>query len=89
MAVLLNGDAITEPGSRGEAITDQSFLLLFNAGDQPVTFTLPGGDFGSGWQVVTDTAEQAHQAPPADPPSPLTTRDVASRSVVILRAAGS
>ena len=89
MAVLLNGDAITEPDSRGEAITDQSFLLLFNAGDQPVTFTLPGGDFASGWHVVADTADPAKQAPPGGQPGPQTTREVACRSVVILSAAGS
>ena len=44
LAVLLNGNAITEPGPRGETITDHSFLLLFNAGDQPVSFTLPGSE---------------------------------------------
>jgi glycogen operon protein len=89
LAVLLNGDAITEPGSRGETITDQSFLLLFNAGDEPVTFTLPGGDRASGWQVVADTAEPAGHISPAGDATPLTSRDVAARSVVILRAADS
>jgi len=57
LAVLLNGDAITEPGSRGEVISDQSFLLLFNAGDQAVPFTLPGPELAPGWQVVADTAD--------------------------------
>ena len=85
LAVLLNGDAITEPGSRGEVITDQSFLLLFNAGDEPVTFTLPGADTDSGWQVVADTAESAGQLPTAGTEPIVTTRDVAARSVVILR----
>jgi isoamylase len=85
LAVLLNGDAITEPDSRGEAITDQSFLLLFNAGDDPVTFTLPGTDAASGWEVVADTAEPAGQLPPASAEPVMTARDVAARSVVILR----
>ena len=31
LEVFLNGDAITEPGPRGERIRDDSFLLLFNA----------------------------------------------------------
>jgi glycogen operon protein len=86
LAVLLNGDAITEPGSRGEAITDQSFLLLFNAGDEPVTFTLPRGDIASGWQVVADTAEPAGHIPLAGNGPLVTARDVTARSVVILRA---
>ena len=37
---------ITEPGPRGEQITDDSFLLLFNAGHEDVTFTLPGRPYG-------------------------------------------
>jgi len=85
LAVLLNGDAITEPDSRGEAITDQSFLLLFNAGDEPVTFTLPDGEAASGWEVVADTAEPAAHLPQAGTEPVLTARDVAPRSVVILR----
>jgi len=89
LAVLLNGDAITEPGSRGEPITDQSFLLLFNAGDAPVSFTLPGEDIASGWQVVADTAEPDRQVPPNVAEIVRTAREVAARSVVILQAAES
>jgi len=78
LAVLLNGEAITEPGPRGETITDQSFLLLFNAHDQPVTFTLPG----AGWHVVFDTVDPAAAAPIT-----ANTREVAGRAVVVLEAA--
>jgi glycogen operon protein len=86
LAVLLNGEAITEPGSRGEPITDQSFLLLFNAHDEPVTFALPG----SGWRVVIDTAVAAGSAPTAaEPPSPVSQREVAGRAVVVLQAASA
>ncbi len=63
--MLLNGNAITEPGPRGETITDQSFLLLFNAGDQPVSFTLPGPEAAPGWQVAADTAD-AGLVPPLE-----------------------
>jgi isoamylase len=85
LAVLLNGDAITEPGQRGEAITDQSFLLLFNAGDQPVSFTMPGPDAAAGWQVAVDTAvtQDSETALAAAPGSQLV---VAARSVVMLHA---
>ena len=103
LAVLLNGNAITEPGSRGETITDMSFLLLFNAGDQDVSFTLPGPEAAGGWQVITDTAEPGGQEPGAGAGqgaagtelsagaqlAPASTREVISRSVVILRATGS
>jgi isoamylase len=84
LAVLLNGNAITEPGQRGEAISDHSFLLLFNAGDQPVAFTLPGEEAAAGWHVAADTAA------PADGTSltaaPGGRWQVATRSVVILQA---
>jgi isoamylase len=89
LAVLLNGGAITEPGSRGEAITDRSFLLLFNAGDAPVGFTLPGEDIASGWQVVADTAEPNRLVPPNGEEIVRAAREVAARSVVILQAAES
>jgi len=83
LAVLLNGEAITEPGPRGETISDKSFLLLFNAHHEPVTFTMPG----SGWQVVFDTAESAPSA--AAGLLTASTRQVAGRAVVVLEAAAA
>ncbi len=55
LAVFLNGDAISEPDPRGERITDDRFLLLFNANDDAVSFTLPGVRFGREWEIVIDT----------------------------------
>jgi isoamylase len=56
MMVFLNGDAITEPGPRGEPVRDDSFLILLSANREPVTFTLPGPKFGRRWSVTLDTA---------------------------------
>ncbi|MBW8090139.1 glycogen debranching protein GlgX [Streptomyces hygroscopicus subsp. hygroscopicus] len=55
LAVFLNGSAISEPGARGERITDDSFLLLFNAHHEPLDFVVPV-DHGKQWQVIVDTA---------------------------------
>jgi isoamylase len=55
LTVFLNGNAISEPGARGERITDDSFLLLFNAHHAPMGFVIPV-DHGRRWQVVVDTA---------------------------------
>ncbi|MBB4794513.1 glycogen operon protein [Streptomyces nodosus] len=55
LTVFLNGDAISEPGPHGERITDDSFLLMFNASPGPLEFVVPAG-LGSRWQVVVDTA---------------------------------
>jgi len=56
LGVYLNGQAITEPDPRGEPVTDDRFLLLFNAHSEPVTFTLPSASLASSWEVVIDTA---------------------------------
>jgi isoamylase len=84
LAVVLNGSAITEPGPRGEAITDDSFLLLFNAGDQPVTFTLAAATEAADWAVVVDTASPAAQA--GDRHAAASQLTVAGRSAVVLQA---
>ncbi|MFC1403749.1 MULTISPECIES: glycogen debranching protein GlgX [Streptacidiphilus] len=55
LTVFLNGYAISEPDRRGGKITDDSFLLLFNAGDKGIDFTVPI-NHGREWQVVVDTA---------------------------------
>ncbi|MEU9751803.1 glycogen debranching enzyme, partial [Streptomyces althioticus] len=57
LTVFLNGNAISEPGQRGERITDDSFLLMFNASPKPLDFVVPV-DHGAQWQVVVDTARE-------------------------------
>ncbi|WP_449342435.1 glycogen debranching protein, partial [Streptomyces aurantiogriseus] len=55
LTVFLNGNAISEPGARGERITDDSFLLMFNASPRTLEFVVPV-NHGRQWQVVVDTA---------------------------------
>ncbi|WP_435838915.1 glycogen debranching protein GlgX [Streptomyces abikoensis] len=55
LMVHLNGRAITEPDLRGLPVTDDSFLLLFNAHSQALTFTVPEG-LDPWWAVEVDTA---------------------------------
>ena len=57
LTVFLNGDAIGEPGLRGERIRDDSFLLLFNASERDLQFTVPPPLYGEAWGKVLDTAE--------------------------------
>ncbi|SLH10831.1 glycogen debranching protein GlgX [Mycobacteroides abscessus subsp. abscessus] len=54
LAVYLNGQGIPEPGPRGERITDDSFLLCFNAHHDPMDFVLPGPGYGGPWLVALD-----------------------------------
>jgi isoamylase len=91
LTVFLNGDAITEPGPRGDTLRDDSFLLLFNANREPVTFTLPGARFGAGWEVVISTATAVGAAAP-DAAGAITVRpgqsiELAGRSIMVLRGA--
>ena len=52
----LGGDAMIEFDDEGERITDDSFLLLFNA-DSEVPFLLPSAAPDVQWELVLDTAD--------------------------------
>ena len=86
VAVFLNGEAITEPDPRGDRVTDRKFLLLFNAGQEPITFTIPESRLGSDWEIVIDT-----ETPRGDPQDaigflPKTKVEVDSHAIVVLRS---
>ncbi|ATW51322.1 glycogen debranching protein GlgX [Streptomyces xantholiticus] len=66
LSVFLNGHAISEPGPRGERISDDSFLLMFNASAEELDFTVPVSH-GEEWQVVVDTARK-EGVPPGQGP---------------------
>ena len=53
----LGGDAMLEWDERGERVTDDTFLLIFNGDAGPAPFTLPGGGSGVAWTLVLSTAE--------------------------------
>ncbi|MEE6281131.1 glycogen debranching protein GlgX [Georgenia sp. MJ170] len=53
--IFYNGQAITEPDSRGERITDDSLLFLLNVDSEPVDFTIPDASFASVWRTAIDT----------------------------------
>jgi glycogen operon protein len=86
VAVFLNGSAITEPDPRGDRVTDRRFLLLFNAGADPITFTIPEARVGTDWEIVIDT-----ETPRGDPKDaigllPKTKVEVADHGIVVLRS---
>jgi len=92
LGVFLNGDAITEPGPRGERVRDSDFLLLFNAHSDTVQFVLPSADHAGGWHVAFDTALPGQrQVSTGGRPGGLpggVVLDVAGRSVMVLQAGG-
>ena len=48
VAVYLNGQGIPDLDERGQRVTDDSFVLCFNAHHEPIEFTLPPKEFGAG-----------------------------------------
>jgi glycogen operon protein len=57
IGMFLNGQEIAAPGPHGEKVEDESFLLLFNAHHEDVTFMLPTRRFGATWELVLTTAD--------------------------------
>ena len=57
LGVFINGASLGLD-DRGERITDDSFLMLFNAHNEPVEFRLPDQTFGREWNIkITTQAE--------------------------------
>jgi len=85
VSVLLNGQAITEPGPEGERIVDDSLLVVVCGAAEATKVTLPEGPWPAVWTRTIDTAD--------DRPVALVSHragdriEVAGRSVVVLVAA--
>lgn len=81
ISVFLNGDGITSPSFRGEKVVDDSFLLLINAGHEPLEFMLPLSLSKGQWTKVIDTA--AYEVPASNPISPGKKLTVLDRSIQV------
>jgi isoamylase len=83
LGVFLNGAEIPERTPEGKEVVDDSFLLLFNAYGESITFTLPTRRFGARWRVELATEDGV-------PEGPLAARAqvaIEGRSLVLLRRA--
>jgi glycogen operon protein len=84
VGVFLNGMAIGAYDQRGEPITDDSFIMFFNAHADPVAFTLPP-NLGEVWTKVIDTS-----APDGQGADPVTLKagdsmEVPARTILVFR----
>ncbi|HEX4526910.1 MAG TPA: glycogen debranching protein GlgX [Gaiellaceae bacterium] len=52
IGVFLNGDELGAETQQGEEMRDDSFLLLFNAFFEEITFRLPARRFGTRWEPL-------------------------------------
>ena len=62
LGMFLNGDAILNPGPHGEAVSDDSFVLLFNAHAEDREFKLPRRRMGTRWELELCTADPGAEA---------------------------
>ncbi|HTV98887.1 MAG TPA: glycogen debranching protein GlgX [Streptosporangiaceae bacterium] len=81
VGIFLNGDAITDRDRRGQRVTDDSFLLLFNAHGDPVDWTLPK-QWGQWWELVAETAGSDRDGEVLESSATIA---VGGRSVVVLQ----
>jgi glycogen operon protein len=86
IGVFLNGDELGAKTKQGEELRDDSFLLLFNAHHEAVTFRLPTRRFGTRWTLELSTLdpeleEGAHSWVPREEVS------IEPRSIMVLRRA--
>jgi isoamylase len=82
LMVFLNGSASPAPDPRGNRVLDDSFLVMFNAFNEPLTFTIPEEEYGDTWVPVIDTAAQEVESTPLEASWQLL---VQPRSIVVLR----
>jgi len=62
IALRMAGDAIDEPGPRGERIVDDTLLLILNADEADHEFRLPNRA-RNGWELVFDTSRPEPAVP--------------------------
>ncbi len=55
IGVFLNGDELNTQTETGEEVRDETFLMLFNAHFEDVSFRLPARRFGTSWDLILAT----------------------------------
>ncbi len=83
LGMFLNGREITTPGPFGEDVEDDSFIVLFNAG-QDCVFVLPRRRFGARWALELSTADPG-AVPGSARYDAQSQVSVPSRSILVMR----
>jgi glycogen operon protein len=86
IGVFLNGDELDMTTPSGDELRDESFLVLFNAHHESMTFRMPTRRFGSRWTLELSTAEPELERD-ARAWSARAEVNVESRSILLLRRA--
>ncbi len=87
VGVYLNGQGIPDLDVRGQRVTDDSFMLCFNAHHEPIGFVLPPAEFGASWlRVIYTSTDSGGQDSPIAAGATVT---VDARAVMVLQATES
>jgi glycogen operon protein len=62
IGVFLNGDELNTQTRTGEDVRDDTFLILFNAFFEDISFRLPARRFGTRWELVLATGRCESEA---------------------------
>ncbi len=84
LGVWLNGEALSAPDPRGQRVVDDSFLVLFNAHDEPLDWTMPV-ELDHPFRPVIDTSDPTLVDDGETELKPGATLGIEARSAVVLR----
>jgi isoamylase len=82
LGMFLNGSGIPGHDERGRPVTDDSFILLFNAHTGGVRWTIPA-EYAATWRLILDTRRGQAEDGPKDVAGRITT---AARSIAVLQS---
>ncbi|MHB8587402.1 MAG: glycogen debranching protein GlgX [Candidatus Dormibacteraceae bacterium] len=82
LGMFLNGSGIAGHDERGRPVTDDSFILLFNAHTGGVRWTLPA-EYAATWRLVLDTRRGQPEDGPKEVAGRITT---SARSIAVLQS---
>ena len=85
LAVFLSGDGLGDVDAQARPLRDDSFLLLFNAHSEAVSFTLPAGLVAEPGELLVDTRHA--QTPAGVPIEPLVPYQLPGRALALFRFA--
>jgi isoamylase len=82
LGMFLNGSGIPGHDERGRPVTDDSFILLFNAHTGGVRWTIPA-EYAATWRLILDTRRRQPEEGPKDVAGRITT---SARSIAVLQS---
>jgi len=84
--VFMNGATIPTTDAYGERIVDDSFLVIFNASDDPIEWCIPGPEWSRRWTIDLDTSDPKRGVSRTVNKRPGDLLEVPDRSMVVLRS---